>query len=66
MSTQRQVRGASAVIQAARTLVSRVLDINTTKNRIHVYDGSTVGGIPHILIFILGRLLVGLSAIACK
>ncbi|PCJ99978.1 MAG: hypothetical protein COA45_03965 [Zetaproteobacteria bacterium] len=48
MSTQRQVRGASAVIQAARTLVSRVLDVNTTKNRIYVHDGSTVGGIPHI------------------
>ena len=48
MSTQRQIRGASTVIQAARTLVSRVLDINTTKNRIHVHDGSTIGGIPHI------------------
>ncbi len=46
MSAQRQIRGAAAVTQAARTLVSRVLDINTTKNRIHVHDGSTVGGIP--------------------
>lgn len=48
MSTQVQIQGAAAATQNARTLVSRVLDIDTTNKRIHCHDGATVGGIPHV------------------
>lgn len=48
MSTQVQIQGNVEATQEARTLVSRVLDINTTDNRLAVHNGSTPGGIPHV------------------
>lgn len=46
MPSQRQIRGAATVVQEARTLVARELDIDTTEKRLHIHDGTTVGGIP--------------------
>lgn len=48
MATQIQIRGAAAATQQARTLSSRVLDVDMTNKRICVHDSSTVGGIPHV------------------
>jgi len=48
MPTQVQIRGAAQATQEARTLVSRVLDVNVTDSRLSVHDGSTTGGIPHV------------------
>lgn len=44
-TTQVQVQGAADVTQGGRTLVDRVLDINTTFKRLNIHDGITPGGI---------------------
>lgn len=48
MTTQVQIQGETDTVQEARTLVSRVLDINTTESRLCVHNGSEPGGIPHV------------------
>lgn len=46
MPSQRQIRGAAATTQNARTLVSRELDIDITNWRLKIHTGSEVGGVP--------------------
>lgn len=44
MPTQVKPRGGNNGTVMGRTLTSRELDMNTSKNRIHMHDGSTPGG----------------------
>lgn len=48
MTTQVKIRGAAQSTQAARTLVSRELDINATYSRLCVHNGIRAGGVPHV------------------
>ena len=48
MSTDVQTRGAAQATQEARTLASRVIDVNTTDGRMAVHNGSEPGGVPHV------------------
>lgn len=48
MTTDVQFRGAITATQSARTLSTRIFDIDTTLKEGRIHDGSTAGGIPQL------------------